>query len=305
MSTKQVLGFGKLYSGMWRFFASCYGWVLGWGLLFGVISGILWQVIPLLSGLIGLPGRIASAVVLLSGSVVLIPIAAYLKYDVLQRARQKAAGKSGSPPERAKPKMYGNLVLIGLFTMVLFLPSNILFFAALPTEITTFEFAVIGGKKATAIKELIQDFTHKYQAEEKDEKAESGDHLKKGNPDALAATLKTVFFPTRAKAVLIIVSFVAWFITILALLTWMPWALLALLDPRTDVTTAGAALRYARELTAGTCSGAVRWSIFWVSIIVHLISFGSILLCCIGFYLLGLPLLFAFGPGLYLAMRGE
>jgi hypothetical protein len=301
MSTNQAVEFGGLYEGMWGVFKSCYGAVLGWSLLVGFVQYIL----LLVSFRTGLSAEIAFACFWLVCLLVMVPLTAHLKYDVVRRARRKRA-TNGSSPEPAKPKMYGSVVLVGLFPLVLFLPSTILFFAGLPTEVKEFEWAALSQNRP-ALQKLISGLGQKGQVEEKGQQAEAAGKKDEANQLQKEVPVPALqqFVPSGGQAILAILGLLLGIVAWVALLTWVPWALIALLDPRTDVTSAGAALRYARELTAGTCSGAIRWSILGVFIVTGLIAFGSIILCCIGIYFLGLPLTFAFGPGLYLAMRGE
>jgi hypothetical protein len=307
MSTSHSLRFSQLFGGMWRVFRSCYGAVLGWSLLVALLPNILSQFAMKL----GLPGSVLLGVLLLIGLLVIAPITAYLKYDVIKRARRKLA-TNGSAVEPAKSKMYGNVVLISLFALVLFLPGMILGIAGLPAEVKQLEWAGLTQNQAAANK-MLESLGVK-QAEKKDagkvEGAGEKDLGEKGKTDqrqakAVGVALEKMFMPTPAQAVLLILGFLAWVTAALAGLTWIPWAWMALLDPRTEAATAGAALGYARQLTKSTCSGPVRWSIFGVMVVMQLIVIGSFGLCCIGIIFLGMPLMFAFGPGLYLTMRGE
>lgn len=288
-------------------FRSCYGTVLGWSLFVALLPNICSQIALKL----GLPGSVLLGVLLLVGLLVIAPITAYLKYDVIKRARRKLA-TNGSAVEPAKSKMYGNVVLISLFALALFLPGMVLGIAGLPTEIKQVEWAGLTQNQA-AVKKILESFGVK-QAEKNDAGKVDGAGKKdpgekeKADPrqaQAVGNALKKMFMLTPAQAVLLSLGFLAWVIAALAGLTWLPWAWMALLDPRTEAATAGAALAYARQLTKSTCSGPVRWSIFGVMVVTQLIVIGSFGLCCIGIIFLGMPLMFAFGPGLYLTMRGE
>jgi len=309
MSTNQSIRFDGLYKGMWSVFTSCYGVVLGWSLLVVLVSYIVMAILGVVNMAfrgIGLPSAVGIACYCLMVLLVLVPLMAYLKYDVLRRARRKRA-TNGSSSEPAKSNMYGSVVLVGLFPLVLSLPGTILLFAGLPTEIRELELDAF-TQNQPALQKLFSGLGQNGKGEEKEQQAKAagkkdeGNQLQKENQEA---ALQPLLAPSGGHPILVslggLLAIIAW----VASLTWIPWALIALLDPRTDVTSAGAALRYARELTAGTCAGAVRWSICGVSIVAALIGVGSLLLCCIGIFFLGLPLAFAFGPGLYLAMRGE
>ena len=302
MSTNQSLGFDGLYKGMWSVFTSCYGAVLGWSLLLSLVMSlvlIVSFVVPLWAGLPPIFFQVCSWLLTV---LVFIPLAAHLKYDVVRRARHKRA-TNGSSPELAKPNMYGSVVLVGLFQLVLLLPALIVSSAAVPNEFGAFT------QNQPALRKLISGVGKNGPVEEKEQQAKAAGKKDKANQlqkDAQEdAKARPSLFSDSVQPILAVLFFLLMIIAGVAALTWIPWAWIALLDPRTDVTSAGAALRYARELTAGTCSGPIRWSILGVLIVTGIIGGGSVLLCCIGYFFLGAPLTLAYGPGLYLAMRGE
>lgn len=309
MSINQSIKFGELYKGMWSVFTSCYGAVLGWSLLVVVVSYIAMLILGVLNMVfraIGLPSAVGIVCYCLLMLLVIVPLAAYLKYDILRRARRKRA-TNGSSSEPAKSNMYSSVVLVSLFPLVLVLPGMILVFAGLPTEIRELELDAFTQNQA-ALQKLLGGAGQNGKGEEKEQQAKAAgkkDEANQRQNENQDVALPQLLAPSGGHPTLIGLGGLLWIIASVALLTWVPWALIALLDPRTDVTSAGAALRYARELTAGTCSGAIRWSIWGVLFVAGLIGAGSILLCCIGVFFLGFPLMFASGPGLYLAMRGE
>ena len=297
MATNQSVGFGKLFGGMWGIFTSCYWSLLGFSLLLG---GIIWvaQGVSMLigSGLgagIRQGAQIGLSLNYLIGLIVVVPSLAYIKYFILRRARWKLAAK-GSSPEPAKPNMYGKLVLTGIFQFLFCLPGVIFILSGNPEVFTN----------QVAMQKMITSFLQMEQVDEEAQKAEAAGEKDKSDRLQKEAKEDTKRLEKDQPATGIMLSYVGMLLAgiagVVVMLFWLPWAWLGLLDPRTEVTSAGAALRYGRELTSGN-----RGAIFLVLIVIVLIFIGSFLACCLPAFFFALPLWFAFGPGLYIAMRGE
>jgi hypothetical protein len=95
-------------------------------------------------------------------------------------------------------------------------------------------------------------------------------------------------------------GFLVTFVGVLFLLTWLPWSMVACLDPEEKTSGVQSAIRRGREIAAGNL-----WPIVGVYIIVTVIAGVSSAACLLPGLFFGIPLALAMVPGLYLCLRGE
>jgi hypothetical protein len=273
MSDGQAIGFGDLFGSMWRVFKSNYGIVLGLGFLglaclLGLVILVNGVGIALAEdaapGAMG-PRAIAFCITAVVNVFVIWPIFAYIGYAILRR------GRGSNEPRKAG--RYGAIVLISIFQGLFIFPGQVVSLIASPGQ---FSNAIV----------TFDGMSQLFGSGDRAEKREAAEEMK---ADQLPTNRGLATFGVA----LILVGG-------LFLLLWVPWANLAVLDPRNDASSAGAALRYGRNLNA-----PVRGPMYGAWIVAGLICVASVCLFCLPGLFFGFPLFLAAGPGFYMAMRGE
>lgn len=289
MTNGQSLGFQDLFGSMFRLFKSNYGILLvftfamiGMGLVMALIMNGVG--IPLAAstepGALG-PVMIGTTIALLFAVFVLWPVMAYIGYAILRR------GRSSSEPRKAG--RYCAIVVIGIFLAVLVFPGHYIMASGNPGQYSNVVAAVRNIVRVQATHDENEPHAEVVHEEEASAAGQDG---------SITIAIKRDQIPVKPGllalgwAVMIIGSLIA--------LIWIPWAYLAILDPRTEARSAAEALRYGRELNA-----PVRGPMYGAYIVAALIMVVSSCLCCLPAIFFGLPLILAVGPAFYMAMRGE
>ena len=277
-------GFSDLFGATWRALMSNYGLQLGYGAVFILMvlgSAILVLVVGLfLQSYFFKPGdlgavMIGAAINLFLGVVIIYPVVAYLHYGILRRLR-------GSTEARKRGR-YAVILVISIIQGCLMAPSVFVQAAARPGEFANLilDFEVTGAAV-------------KVNAEQGAETAEQ----KRAKADALKERLDTERIPTNVG--LSVLAGVLGIMGGVVALLWIPWAYVAALDPRTNVTTAAEALQYGGMLCAGS-----RGPMYGAGFVLLLIICVSVILCCLPAVFFGIPLAIGAVPAFYMTMRGE
>lgn len=289
--------FSSLFGAMWRVFTQHYALLLGYGiiaivltlaallcrLLVGTILVEHTDLSPMGAALIGV------GVGLVVGLLLIFPVLAYLYYTIVRHVR--GAG------ERAVGGRYGQLIVLSLLGTVLIAPGELLHAAGNPDQVL-------------APERVWTQFERSFRAHEDMEKArlETGANLQKEQNVLLDRAAReeadNLDDSTRplGQPDLLFQGFglVLLFAGELVALMWLPWAYIALLDPRAKVHTVGGALAEGRRLARRG-----RGAMVGVAVVTFMIFITSLILFCFPGIFFGYPLAMAFGPGLYMAMRGE
>jgi heme/copper-type cytochrome/quinol oxidase subunit 2 len=279
---------------MWRVFKSHYGRLLGFSILLIVIYVVLTAIAQGIGFLLAAnaqpdalaPVMWSACVAMALAAVVMYPISAYMYYSVLRRAR-------GSN-ERAKSGRYGGLVLISIFVVLWILPGVLVLQASNPGAFSNWSANIAKIQDAVRARDQEKQ-ADQAQQQGQSEKAEQLRNEAGQETDA-AVKVKTVMPNFGMMALGLALMIIGGLVSLL----WAPWAYLALLDPRTEATSAGTALRLGRQLNA-----PVRGAMYGGYIVVCLIYIGSLALCFLPAVFIGMPLALALAPGFYMAMRGE
>jgi hypothetical protein len=293
LESRTDLGFGTLFHASWNAFKTQYGQVLGYGVIFLVVSiGLNLLTFGLgyyLQGSLDIqPGgltavMISNAVSLLLMAVILIPLIAYLHYGILRRLR--------GTNEPRRPGRYGMILSIGIIQICLFVPATFMTGAANPGQFSNIEVSVA---EAAAGFGLIKEST-----------AVGSDGKRLMSPEELDAkrtemTQKYASEHINMKPGFMAIGGLLWIIACVVSVLSMPWAYMSALDPRAKVTSPVDALRRGWDLAA-----PARLSIIGFTIVLGLILIATVILCCLPAVFLGYPLLMASVPAVYMLLQGE
>lgn len=282
MTESKALGFQDLFGAAWSGFKSNYGAILGFGILGIIIASVWFFLINIVGGSLAAsaedgalaPRLVAFALQLFISVFIVLPVYAYIGYAILRRVR-------GSSEPRKAGK-YGGIVLLAIFQTVFFLPGQFLMVLGNPGQFSNLINTYEGLEK-------LNEDAHSEHASTAEATAEVREDQREFKAGQLPMHNGLLF----GGSILMLLGG-------LLLLLWIPWANLALLDPRNESTSAGQALQYGSALTAPT-----RGPMYGAWIVMCLIGVGSFCLFCLPGIFFGMPLLLAAGPGFYMAMRGE
>jgi hypothetical protein len=298
MSNSNHYEFRQLFASVWSTFKSNY--LLCLGLMVPVVL-----LLPILmigqtgvgiwatgdkSGI--LAGQIASiAFWFLFSSLVVSPIVAYLLYRIVRRSRQGPGACAGR---------YAQIVVLVLIGNACLLPGVAIMAASNANQYVELELSW----------DLITDALQLRQNAQKEREAHAAEN-EKAKQDAHAERQKKLAKIQETKEQLNVVNsslnnglmsggILVMFVGIVFLLTWLPWSIMASLDPKENTSDVQSAIRRGREIAAGNL-----WPIVGVYIIVIAIAGVSSAACLLPGLFFGIPLALAMVPGLYLCLRGE
>ena len=240
-----------------------------------------------------LAGQIASiASWLLFSSLVMSPVVAYFLYRIVRRVRQGPGACAGRYLQIAVLALIGNACL---------LPGVAIIAASDANQYVEME---LGWDLITgAIDQIPQDDQKEREAHAaENEKAEKDAHAERQKELAEIQKTKEKLNVVKSSRNfgLMFGGFLVTFVGVLFLLTWLPWSVMACLDPEEKTSGVQSAIRRGREIAAGNL-----WPIAGVYIIVTVIAGVSSAACLLPGMFFGLPLALAMVPGLYLCLRGE
>ena len=298
MSNSNHCGFRDLFTSVWCTFKTNYL------LCLGLMVPILLLSFIMLVGRTGagiwvtgdgsdvLAGQIASiASWLLFSSLVMSPVIAYLMYRIVRRVRQGPGACAGR---------YLQLVVLVLIGNACLLPGVAIIAASNANQYVGME---LGW-------DLITDALQLSQNDQKEREAHAAEN-EKAKQDAHADRQKELAEIQKTKEKLNVVQssrnfglmfggVLVTFVGVLFLLTWLPWSMMACLDPEEKTSGVQSAIRRGREIAAGNLRPIVG-----VYIIVTVIAGVSSAACLLPGLFFGIPLALAMVPGVYLCLRGE
>ena len=291
--------FGMLFRSGWDLFKANYGVCLGFGLLYL----LLFIVLVALQFIIGLTltadasdtmtGHLAVILVsIFFASVLLGPIMCRLLFRILSRDRG-----DGVP---ARPHRYGMLVGIALIGQVIMAPAMIgqalgdpdqyLEMRNLPTYMEQ-TYALQMKKQQANIADSNGD------AKQAAAYRQEADELQ-ASIEQTTSEMET--YRANRSPMWQVFSGIYSIVAGILLMIWLPWAGMAILDPREQVSSVQEALGRGWQLAS-----SARGAIIGVYIVLMLIIVASICALVLPIIFLGLPFATAIIPGVYRCLRGE
>ena len=272
-------GFGDCFGAAWNAFKSNYGLCLGISILVILISLAVFFVAYVVAGMFSsaedLNSGIAATIVLVFFVQVLIvsPVSTVLLFKIVSRLRGGGSPRAG---------WYPRVLIVAFVGHLFFLPAMICSSLSNPSGLEQMKLAPeFISATVAAVLEKGTDPDVKGPAQIRAQ--ELGKEMEKFNANKSKA-LETAGH---------VLNFIAFLLTI----CWMPWAGMAACDPN-ESTGATDSLRRGWELAKGSV-----WGIIFSSIVLFIIAIVTALACCLPGIFFGLPLLFAFTPGVYVLLR--
>ena len=298
MSNSNHYEFRQLFASVWSTFKSNY--LLCLGLMVPVVLLLLIQGVGQTAigiwatgdGSGVLASQIASiAFWFLFSSLVVSPVVAYLLYRIVRRARKGPGACAGR---------YVQIVVLVLIGNACLFPGVAIMAASNANQYVELELSW----------DLITDALQLSQNDQKEREAHAAEN-EKAKQDAHADRQKELAEIQETKEQLDIAKssrnnglasggILVMGVGIVFLLTWLPWSIMASLDPEENTSDVQSAIRRGREIAAGNF-----WPIVGVYIIVIVIAGVSSAACLLPGLFFGIPLALAMVPGLYFCLRGE
>lgn len=294
------VGFSEIFGGTWRAFTSNYSGLLGYAFVLLIIGLCLWLVTAAVGAWLQVevfesgsyaPVMFCGALVLIFAFVVQVPVLAYMQYGVLRRLR-------GTTQERRQGQ-YGSVLLIAFVEVLLFAPGQFVYEASNPGM---FENVFV---TIDVISEAMEEEANQGVGEQDGSGMQENAGVSNPEPEEQGSPWGKKF-DTKLQQRLIpndpmleLVAAVLWIIAIFISFIWLPWAHLAVLDPRSNVGSVSEALRYGWQLCSASRGAVIGSGI--VLIVIAALTYS----CCLPGIFFGAPLLFAWVPTAYMLMRGE
>jgi hypothetical protein len=300
MSNSNRREFRQLFASVWSTFKSNYL------LCLGMMVPVVLLVLIMAVGRIGagiwftgdesdvLAGQIASiAIWFLFSSLVVIPLVAQLLYRIVRRVRQGPEACAGR---------YVQLAVLVLIGHACLLPGAVIIAASDPNQYV--EMKLAWNLLTDGVKEGMQGAMDPEAAAYADENQTTEQDAPAGPQNEMAVIQDSkrqldVVRSSRNNG-LQIVGVLAMLAGGVFLLTWLPWSIMASLDPKENKSDVQSAIRRGREIAAGNL-----WPIVGVYIIVIFIAAASSACLLLPGFFFGIPLALAMVPGLYMCLRGE
>ena len=298
MSNSNHYEFRQLFGSSWNTFKSNY--LLCLGLMVPVVLLLLIEWVGQTgvgiwatgdgSGV--LAGHIASiAFWFVFSSLVVSPVVAYLLYRIVRRARQGPAACAGR---------YVQIVVLVLIGNACLLPGVAIMAASNANQYVELELSWDLITDALQLRQNAQKEREAHAAENEKAKQDAHAELQKelaeiqGTKEQLDIAKSSQNYGLMCGGILVIS------VGIVFLLTWLPWSIMASLDPEENTSDVQSAIRRGREIAAGNL-----WPIVGVYIITLVIAGVSTAACLLPGLFFGIPLALAMVPGLYFCLRGE
>ena len=272
-------GFGDCFGATWNAFKSNYGLALGISILIMLIGLAVFFVSYVVAAMFSSPedtsAGVAVAIILVFFGQVLIlsPISTVLLFKIVSRLRGGGSLRAG---------WYPRVLIVAFVGHLFFLPAMICENMSNPSGLEEMKLMPeFISATVAAVQEQSPDPDVKGPAQKRAEEIEEEmKQLQSNNSGALETAGH-------------VLNFLAFLLTI----CWVPWAAMAACDPN-ESTGAADSLRRGWELGKGSVGG-----IIFSSIVLVIIAFATTVACCLPGIFFGLPLLFAFTPGVYVLLR--
>jgi hypothetical protein len=298
MSKSNYCEFRQLFASVWSTFKSNYLLCLGVMvpavllmviLMVGRVSAGIWVTGD---GSNILSGQIASiAFWFLFASLIVSPVVAYLLYRIVRRVRQGPGACAGR---------YVQIVVLMLIGNACLLPGTAIIAASNANEYVAMELSWDLINDAIQLRQgdrkEQESLTAKDESARKDAKAQQQEELAK----VRETKERLHIVQSRRNVGMGIGGFLVMLGGVLFLLTWLPWSVMASLDPEENKSDVTSAIRRGREIAAGGL-----WPIFGVYLVITVISIATTAACVLPGLFFGIPLALAMVPGMYMCMRGE
>ena len=272
-------GFGDCFGSTWNAFKSNYGLCLGISILIMLIGlavyFVAFVVASMFSSAEDPSAGVAAFIVLVFFGTVLIlsPVSTVLLFKIVSRLRGGGSPRAG---------WYPRVLVVAFVGHLFFLPAMIC--SSLGNPIAFEEIKLLPeflSATAAAVEEKGRNPDVEGPAQKRAKELQEEMNEIKANKSGALETAGHVL------------NFLAFLLTI----CWMPWAAMAACDPN-ESTGAADSLRRGWELGKGSVGG-----IIFSSIVLVIIAVVTTVACCLPGIFFGLPLLFAFTPGVYVLLR--
>ena len=298
MSQLSHRGFSQLYASVWNTFKSNY--LLCLGIMVPVVLMMPVAAVGRLAtgvwvtgdDLNVLAGQTASiAFWFFFASLIMSPISAYLFYKVVRRVRHGSRSNKGR---------YGKIVALAMLGNACLLPGIATMAAGNPNQFVEME---LGWEMIQDSMTLSQDDQDARAAKASGDQQSEKEALAEREKDSTEVRsnegkIKAVKSSNNVGAGM--AGMILIFAGVIFIWSWLPWAIMAVLDPEENASDVKSAIRRGREIASGSF-----WPIVgvWISItIIAVVSSVAFILPGIFF---GIPLAMCLVPGMYLCLRGE